>query len=260
MLIWIKAVPSSTRYPNLMDALAFALASLALLATPGPTNTLLLTSGAVAGFRSSLGLLWAELLGYLLAIATLMVVLEPLLASHGGLKLALQAACAGYLVFTARGLWIRAEVSRGKIVGFDKVFVTTLLNPKAFIFALTIIPGDQLDGFVTRLPWLAALSVMIVAVGMCWIYAGAAVRTAPGNWLSAAACCRAGAVVLMAFAALLSWSAMASALNLYAGLASLNGSPEQPRRDGQREHGDQHQRHDVRHHVGARHPAQEHAA
>jgi threonine/homoserine/homoserine lactone efflux protein len=201
-----------------MDALAFTVASLALLATPGPTNTLLFTSGAVAGFQRSLALLFAEVLGYLISISMLIAVLGPILASHGGLSLALKAACAGYLVVAARSLWMHSAMNADDAVGFDKVFVTTLLNPKAFIFATAIIPGDPLAGFGMRLPWLAALSLIIVAVGAGWIGAGAAIKRAPGGWLRAQLCRRTAAAALIAFAALLSWSAMASALSLYAAL------------------------------------------
>jgi threonine/homoserine/homoserine lactone efflux protein len=201
-----------------MDAFAFTLASLALLATPGPTNTLLFTSGALAGFQRSLALLFAELLGYLLSISMFIAVLGQILDSHDGLRLALKAACAGYLIVAARSLWMRGEVNGHDAVGLDKVFVTTLLNPKAFIFASAIIPGDPMAGIGMRLPWLAALSLIIVSVGAGWIGAGAAMKRAPGGWLRAQLCRRAGAAALVAFAALLSWSAVASALSLYAAL------------------------------------------
>jgi threonine/homoserine/homoserine lactone efflux protein len=194
-----------------MEIMTFLLASLVLLATPGPTNTLLFTSGAVAGFRPALPLLLAELLGYLISINLLTAVLVPLLAGHLGIGIALQVACAAYLLYAARCLWANGTRGAGdQAVTFGKVFITTLLNPKAIIFASTIIPVTT--SRVEQLPWLAALSIIIAAVGASWIGAGATVRT---GWTGAGAfVCRLGAVALMAFAALMSWSAMASAFKL----------------------------------------------
>jgi threonine/homoserine/homoserine lactone efflux protein len=194
-----------------MEIMTFLLASLVLLATPGPTNTLLFTSGAVAGLRPSLPLLLAELLGYMISINVLTVALVPLLAGHAGLRIALQVACAAYLLHAARRLWVNdTRGGSNHSVTFGNVFVTTLLNPKAIIFASTIIPANT--SRVEQLPWLAALSLIIAGVGGSWIGAGATVRT---GWTGAGAfICRLGAVALMAFAALMSWSAMASAFKL----------------------------------------------
>jgi threonine/homoserine/homoserine lactone efflux protein len=200
-----------------MDLLTFTLASLALLATPGPTNTLLFTSGAVAGPRRSLALLGAELAGYMVSINLLIAVVGPLMARHGGLKLALQVACAAYLVVAARSLWVHGAGKADEAVGFGRVFVTTLLNPKGFIFAFAIIPGGPEAGLLARLPWLMALAAIIACAGGSWIYAGAVIRQARAGDAGGALFCRIGAVALMAFAALLSWSAVASALDLYGG-------------------------------------------
>ena len=62
------------------DEFSFIIAAVALLATPGPTNTLLATSGAASGFRKSLVLLLVEFLGYLIAIAVLITAMGPIVA------------------------------------------------------------------------------------------------------------------------------------------------------------------------------------
>jgi len=63
------------------EAATFFLGAVAVLATPGPTNTLLATSGAISGFRRSLPLLGGELGGYLLAIVVLLSFIGPIVAA-----------------------------------------------------------------------------------------------------------------------------------------------------------------------------------
>lgn len=59
------------------SVVSFTLMSLALLLTPGPTNTLLFVGGATNGLKRSLGLPLAELLGYLAAIHILALSIWP---------------------------------------------------------------------------------------------------------------------------------------------------------------------------------------
>jgi threonine/homoserine/homoserine lactone efflux protein len=82
----------------LTEIMTFIAACVSLLATPGPTNTLLATSGAEAGWRRSVHLLAAELSGYLLAIATLQFALGPVIASLPIFGAALQAVAAVHLI------------------------------------------------------------------------------------------------------------------------------------------------------------------
>jgi threonine/homoserine/homoserine lactone efflux protein len=157
-----------------MDIVTFCAAALALLATPGPTNTLLATSGAGAGLRASAPLLVAELLGYLLAILLLRLAFGPLIATAPVFGDLLRAVVAIYLLYLAAVLWRHGghSVTGGAPVSFGRVFVTTVLNPKAIIFAFTLLPSQL--GLAALLPWLAALGGLIVCIGGGWILLGAA--------------------------------------------------------------------------------------
>jgi threonine/homoserine/homoserine lactone efflux protein len=195
------------------EILPFVLASLALSATPGPANALLFTSGALAGLRRSLALLMASALGYAIAITLLVVVLGPAVASNPGLKLALQVICVVNLVLAARSLWKRSALDGG-IITMRRMFGLTVLNPKAFIFAFTILPYDPLGGSADLLPWLGLLLLLIGGAELAWIGAGRAVHKGILGPISVPLCCRAGATVIAGFAAVLTWSVVASGLAL----------------------------------------------
>ena len=159
-----------------MDPLLFVASTMSLLATPGPTNTLLATSGASAGLRRSVHLLAAELCGYLLAITLLRLVLGPFIMANMVLGTAIRLAAAIYLVYLAVVLWRHSseKVYDSSPVSFSRVFVTTLLNPKAIVFAFALLPLQI--GFFDLLPWLSCLSVLISSIGLIWIVLGDSLR------------------------------------------------------------------------------------
>ena len=61
-------------------------------------------------------------------------------------------------------------MSSGGAITFRRVFLTTLLNPKAIIFAFALLPqrGDSSE----LGPYLLILSLQIVAIGFGWILLG----------------------------------------------------------------------------------------
>lgn len=123
----------------------FVPGTLALLATPGPTNTLLAASGAALGVRASLRLIPAELAGYGLAIGLLSAIAMPLMMRVPVLVPGLKLAAALFLVWSAIGLWRTAGGHATAVLPPPatpgRVFLTTLLNPKALVFALVLFPG-----------------------------------------------------------------------------------------------------------------------
>jgi len=156
-----------------MEFLSFILATFTLLAIPGPTNTLLATSGAGAGVSRSLHLLAAELCGYLTAVVVQRLVLGPLVIGIPIAGVVLRAAITIYVLYLARLLWrYRAcELSRAMPVTFRAVLLTTLLNPKAAVFAFLLLPPQI--GLLELLPWLATMAIQILAVGAAWLTLGA---------------------------------------------------------------------------------------
>jgi threonine/homoserine/homoserine lactone efflux protein len=88
-------------------------------------------------------------------------------------------------------------------VGVGRVFVTTLLNPKALIFAFTLLPPAE-AGAAALLPALAGLAVMIAGAGAGWIAIGAVLRQGLDAAEGPRTARRAGAVALLGFAGLIS--------------------------------------------------------
>jgi threonine/homoserine/homoserine lactone efflux protein len=188
------------------DPLAFCVAVLALLATPGPTNTLLAAAGAIGGWPASLRLMPAELAGYLLSIGLLVVLVGPSAAARPDVAAGLRIAAAVWLVASAVRLWRDAGNGfAGAPVPIDarRVFVTTALNPKSLVFAFVIFPAAPAATVAVA---FAAFAVMVAAVAACWIAAGAALGRRGGRAVTPRAATRAAAVVLAAFAAAITGS------------------------------------------------------
>ena len=157
----------------------FILAVLTVLATPGPTNTLLATGSAVSGLRASLPLVLAELLGYLVTVDIVGFLLRPVLAAEPAIGTALKIVVALYLAYSAVRLWQRTKHGKSTInaVAWRQVFIATLLNPKGLIFALAIIPfGNQ--GVAL---YLLAFGLAVLLMGLAWLLAGHLLGAAAGE-------------------------------------------------------------------------------
>jgi threonine/homoserine/homoserine lactone efflux protein len=182
--------------------LIFTLSVLGLLGLPGPTNTLLATAGTLMGVRKAVRLIPAELAGYLLAIAIITLAIRPIIGAHPEVAKTLRLVASAILVVLAVRLW-RSQVTAVGAIRPWQVFVTTLFNPKALVFALSVIP-HLIDGdFALAAPYLVAFSVMVVAVASAWASFGGLLSR---RSLDPRSIRRVSAVVLCVFAAIISSS------------------------------------------------------
>lgn len=188
------------------DSLMFVSLSLALLLTPGPTNTVLAVAGATSGLRASLLLVPAEMLGYLAAIHILAFGIGPLIPAAPITQTAIRLACALYLVGLAFVLWrTRAPLIRQEAITPRRVFIVTLLNPKALVFTFVILPG--LPGhWLAALPTLAGLCGLIAMASLSWISLGGAIRSGRIVRVSPQGIRRIGAAILTLFALIIATS------------------------------------------------------
>lgn len=149
-----------------MTYFAFLSAVLALLLAPGPTNTLMGIAGARGGLGATARLLPAELGGYLTTILPLAWLGAELLARVPSASVALKVAAAAWVMFLAVKLWrMPGDAGEGNGVTARRVYLTTMLNPKALIFGLVLLPAPVHSQF---LPRLAMFCVMVMGVAMLW--------------------------------------------------------------------------------------------
>ncbi|MCF1709084.1 LysE family transporter [Tabrizicola sp. J26] len=157
---------------DMMTPLAFSAALIALLFSPGPTNTLLAVGGASRGLRRSLGLTVAEVTAYLLVVTPLSLFGGPFLQGHPSVAETVRLVAATWVIYLAVRLWQAPPVTGpDRTVTPVRIFVTTLLNPKGLIIGLAVLPAT--GSFTALLPWLAGLAGIIILASLCWIGAGA---------------------------------------------------------------------------------------
>lgn len=149
------------------DWLSIGTAAVILL-SPGPTNTLLLASATRIGIFRSMPLLSAELGGYLIAILTIEAVLGDALRASALAMTVLRVISAAYLLFLAVRTWTARAAGTAALVSWPQVFVTTVFNPKALLFAAILLPLPAPQQ--ARFLW--EFAALVPLVGALWICAG----------------------------------------------------------------------------------------
>jgi threonine/homoserine/homoserine lactone efflux protein len=182
--------------------LPFVLAVLALLATPGPTNTLMAASGAQRGIVASLPLLLGELAGYLIAITIWIELVGAAGASQPLVPAIAKFVATAFLLWSAWKLWRNAGQSdlgqRG--ITLYRVFFTTLINPKALVFAFAIFPSV---GFLARMPFFGIFTILVLGTATAWMALGTIAARSSAGLLTSARVEKITAIALAFFATLL---------------------------------------------------------
>lgn len=154
-----------------MSPYELSLAVLALLLTPGPTNSLMLLAGAERGLMRASRLIPAELAGYLATVVPLALVGESVLQAWPGLRTAVVLAAAVWVASLALRLWRLPELAMEPTVSAKALLVTTALNPKALIFGLVLLPSGD------HLAWnIGLFAGLVVVVALLWAGLGAMLR------------------------------------------------------------------------------------
>jgi threonine/homoserine/homoserine lactone efflux protein len=128
--------------------LAFAAASIVLLAIPGPTVLLVISYALAQGRRSAAAIVAGVALGDLTAMTASMLGLGAVLATSAELFMLLRLAGAAYLIYLGVRLW-RAPVpvladeaappAQPRRM-FAHAYAVTALNPKSIVFFVAFVP------------------------------------------------------------------------------------------------------------------------
>lgn len=172
---------------TLAELTIFAASVALLLFMPGPTNALMMTSGALTGVHRSMPLISFEIAGYLLAILPLLALNELAGGFRQELSLLLKSLAALVTIATAARLWLKArpDTSVKASPTSLEIFLQTLFNPKALIFAFAIIP--PVAGPASLMAKITTFTALVCLAASFWIVVGATscrVPILPRYWIA----------------------------------------------------------------------------
>jgi threonine/homoserine/homoserine lactone efflux protein len=179
-----------------------------LLITPGPTNTLLAAAGMQSGARRAMPLIAAELGGYLASISAWGWLVTRASDELAWAPLCLRVLSVGYVVALAVRMWrasAQAALDSSAPVSMRSLFVATLLNPKAMLFASAIFPAAAFTGLAAYLPAMALFALALLPIALGWIVLGASLASGRRSVLGPRRLHRIAAIVLGVFALRLAW-------------------------------------------------------
>jgi threonine/homoserine/homoserine lactone efflux protein len=154
-------------------SIEFALASLALIALPGPDQALIMRNALIGGRTAGLRTMLGGASGLTLHAAAAALGVSALLATSAAAYSTLKLVGIAYLLY----LGVRMLLAAGRPSDHDERapggrafaqgFVSNALNPKVALFFLTFVP-QFLPGHGPTLPAALALSALFAAIYLAW--------------------------------------------------------------------------------------------
>lgn len=181
-----------------------------ILFTPGPTNTLLASSGIQVGVRRSFMLVPAEALGYVVAISAWGMLIGYVSDKYPAIPSILKLFSASYILFLAIKLWRDTTQEFGQEVASirtHQLFCATLLNPKALLFASAIFPAIVWKNSMAYTSHMLTFIFLIIPIAVFWTCLGAFLVRKKLWWLSPHNLQKMASVILVFFCIPLSYSA-----------------------------------------------------
>jgi threonine/homoserine/homoserine lactone efflux protein len=154
--------------------IGFTLAGLALAGSPGPATLSLAATGAAFGSRRGFGYLAGIVIGMIGVIAVVASGLAGLVLALPGAGPIVVILSALYFLYLAYRIATAPPLADHSVHGSAPNFIAGLLlslvNPKGYAAMAALFSGFTLD-FALK---LAILLVIMVAVNLAWLFAGAA--------------------------------------------------------------------------------------
>jgi threonine/homoserine/homoserine lactone efflux protein len=152
---------------------AFIVASVALLAIPGPTVLLVISYAMGHGRRPAAAIVAGVALGDLTSVTASMLGLGALLAASATVFTALRWVGGAYLIYLGVKLWrapvaeaLEAEAPPASLKRiFAHAYAVTALNPKGMVFFVAFVP-QFLTASAPFLPQVAVLEATFVTLAI----------------------------------------------------------------------------------------------
>lgn len=186
-----------------------------ILFTPGPTNTLLASSGIQVGVRRSLMLVPAEALGYVVAISAWGLLIGYVSDKYPAIPSILKLFSASYILYLAIKLWRTQAPEMGQsqevaTIRARELFYATLLNPKALLFASAVFPAIVWKNSMAYTSHMLVFIFLIIPIAIFWTCLGAFLVRKKLRWLTPHLLQKFASVILVFFCIPLSYSAFTS--------------------------------------------------
>lgn len=167
----------------LESLISLLLATFLLLGSPGPATMALAATGATHGFKKGLPFLLGILAGLVFVITGAALGLAALFASFPSVKIVLQIAGAGYILFLAwkiasAPLLNTSNNEDSHIPHFFDGFIVNLLNVKAYAVFLAIFSQFLLPNSDMTLAYISTGTVCIIMgiiIDVIWLWLGSAI-------------------------------------------------------------------------------------
>ncbi|MBV8248548.1 MAG: LysE family transporter [Comamonas sp.] len=184
---------------------SFLLVIATILLTPGPTNTLLASSGISQGLRRSAPLLSFECLGYVCATSAWGLVLNTTMHDYPFVINLIKVVSGLYIAKLGLRLWYQArrDPLQELLVSVKplELFIATLLNPKAVIFAMALFPVQTWLSVSNYAGVMGSFVLLVASIGGLWIVFGSVLMAGRVRWLQPQVFQRLAALTLWGFAA-----------------------------------------------------------